>query len=218
MIRWGSGRMRVFAVAAVMALGLGACGMVAGCSGTSEADVQAAREQGYREGFDAGRDEGYQAGFDEGTASGMQKAQDEAAAADATEAAPEQPAVAEVIDTPYYRIAIPAAWEGTYYYEYTEGFGNQKTVAGDRGELVEVRNKADDKLLFSVACGRNGYDGIGNGLIEEEIGRSTIEPGYAILIGRSISNNYGDEIKGYGFSSAFGPNRNAEYVKYITIK
>ncbi|MDJ1650366.1 MULTISPECIES: Yae1 family protein [Gordonibacter] len=197
MMRCENGYVRVFAVAVVVALGLGACWTLAGCSGVSgvsEADVQAAREQGYREGFDAGRDEGYQAGFDEGTVSGMQKAQDEAAAA----AAPEQPAVAEVIDTPYYSIAIPAAWEGTYYYEYTEGFGNQTTVAGDRGELVEVRNKADDKLLFSVACGRNGYDGIGNGLIEEEIGRSTVEPGYAILIGRSISNNYGDEIKGYG--------------------
>lgn len=213
-MRCGNGYMRVFTVAVVMALGLGACWALAGCSGVSEADVQAAREQGYREGFDAGRDEGYQAGFDEGTASGMQKAQDEAAAA----ATPEQPAIAEVIDTPYYSIAIPAAWEGTYYYEYKEGFGDERFAAGGRGILTEVRNKADDKLMFSVACGKEGYHGIGNGLIEEEIGRSTVEPGYGIFIGRSISSNYGDEIKGYGFSSAFGPNRNAEYVKYITIK
>lgn len=163
--------------------------------------------------IDAAHAEGYASGYDMGFAQGREEA-----AAEEVAAAPENTPFETAIDTPYYTVTLPESWAGTYDCSYEEDFGNQHTAAGGRGAVTTITNKADGKTMFIVACAIDDYPGIGNGLIEEDIGRTTIEPGYRVLLGRMLSSNVGDEAQGYGDGYAFGPDRTAEYVNYITIK
>lgn len=169
------------------------CLTALGCSpGLDKEQLEAARIEGFNEGR-------------------------ETAALEAAEAVQNISSI-EIIDTPYYTITLPESWTDTYTYTYDEGFGNPRTVAIDRCNVVTVRNKADDKVMFTVACATAKYPGIGNGLLEEEVGRTSSDPEYRLLIGRLISSNTAEEVQGYGHASAFGPNRIDEYRKYITIK
>ena len=197
-------------IAAALAL---SCLMIGGCSPSNE-ETEAARSADYTEGYNAGLSQGKEDGFAEGRDAGHSEGLEKAATeAESTEAG----SVADrTIDTPYYTITLPEAWEGTYEYDYEAEFGNALTAWGESCERVTVTNKADGKTMFTVCCGTDEYAGGGNGLIEKEIGRTSSDPGYRVLLGRMIYSN--TESEGGAPGSAYGPDRTDEYLKYITIK
>lgn len=198
------------AIAVVFAL---SCLMMAGCSPSNE-KTEAARSSGYTEGYidglSQGKEDGFAEGHDVGYSEGLEKA---AAEAESSEAGSD---VDRTIETPYYTIALPEAWEGTYEYDYEAGFGNALTAWGESCERVNVTNKVDGKTMFTVCCGTDEYAGGGNGLIEKEIGRTSSDPGYRVFLGRMIYSS--TESEGGASGSAYGPDRTDEYLKYITIK
>lgn len=195
MVKFGKGPI-------IICVGLACCLSFSSCSDVSQDDLHEVTEQGYYQGFAKGEEEGYERGFSDGKEQALATINNES----------------EIIETPYYSIEFPSSWEGTYEYTYQEGFLDIPTMAGYAGYIVTVTNKADEKTLFTVSCGKEEYTGVGNGWFEVEIGRTTIDPQYKIFLGRTIVSNVGDEKLGYGDGHAFGPNRTNEYINYIFIK
>lgn len=182
---------------------------LAGCSSNnvSEETLEQVKQDAYSE--------GYSKGYDQGILNESDKSKTAIEEAAKTES---ENGTELEIDTPYYTITFPESWRDTYTYEYQDGFIDSPTAHKLRGYMVTVKNKADEKILFTICCAEDSYPGVGNGQYEIEIGRTSIDPQYRIMLGRMLLANVGEMELGYGNGSAFGADRNDEYINYITIK